>query len=187
MIRIRTYYVLGVCIFLALIAAGVAYAAHFGGYENGAPSYRETWHLSTGTTSNWDGAISNGALVWDNVPYQCHDFRQVSGSSQIYQYKLPIDGQGNAWGEAGYYHDYVTYDADETWHLNVNVHPQGSSLDAWSVAAHELGHILSLAHTANDGPPIPTMYIGGLDYGEYWPRTLEASDRSRIQEIYPGC
>jgi hypothetical protein len=134
-------------------------------------------------TSNWDGAVSNGALVWDNVPGQCHNFQQVyGGSSQIYQYKLPYDGPGDAAAVTGDFHDYMLYDSEETWHLNINVHPGGNSVDAWSIAAHEFGHTLSLQHTFTY---LATMYPV-IDYGSSWARTLEQNDRDRIRGLY-GC
>lgn len=61
--------------------------------------------------------------------------------------------------------------------------------DVASVALHELGHSLTMAHM-NDRTPAwtdadrPTMYGNGLGVATYWMRTLAAGDRSGLALLY---
>ncbi|MDN5293663.1 MAG: hypothetical protein PWQ91_915 [Eubacteriales bacterium] len=76
------------------------------------------------------------------------------------------------------------YDSGESWHTDVNSTPPSTKVDAWSVAAHEFGHWLSLGHSSSspDGKK-PTMYPA-LAYGEYFPRDLAQDDKNGIWYIY---
>lgn len=60
--------------------------------------------------------------------------------------------------------------------------------DVPSVALHELGHSLTMAHIGEKVPAWtdanrPTMY-GGLGPGTYWQRTLAAGDRTGLALLY---
>jgi hypothetical protein len=74
------------------------------------------------------------------------------------------------------------YDSGEAWHTSVSTPPD--KVDAWSVAAHEFGHWLSLGHlTSSPDGKKPTMHPT-LNYGEYFPRDLAQDDKNGIWYIY---
>lgn len=162
-------------------AAGIA-RAHFTGSDH--PSYLYTWHTGGSIPSGWVQALINGALVWDNVTGQCHDFLRVTGGGHTQHSRYPMDGTANTLAVTSSDHTQVTYDSTETWHLNVNVTPGASSVDLWSVSAHENGHVLALEH---EGSQYQDTMWPDFAYGQWWPRTLTANDQFRERNIYPGC
>ncbi len=66
---------LAVC---ALIAGAAATAAPAHHNEIDHRTNKYTWHFDYGITSGMHDALINGALVWDNVPSQCHDFQRFT-------------------------------------------------------------------------------------------------------------
>jgi hypothetical protein len=66
----------------------------------------------------------------------------------------------------------VTFNNDYTWTTN------GTNYDTWSVAAHEFGHTLGIAHTDLTWSPLPTMY---WQYFGSDARSLESDDKSALQ------
>lgn len=80
----------------------------------------------------------------------------------------------------------TTYDHDEHWWTSTGSPVPGDKIDAWSVAAHEFGHWLSLDHscTSPDGK-IPTM-CSPIPYGTWWARTLAQDDIDGIKYLYPA-
>jgi hypothetical protein len=155
----------------------------FGHYSTSHRTNLSAWHTSSNIPAGWEQALINGALVWDNVPSQCHDFQRVgTGSGQIPLWQGAIDGAGGVYAITTDAHNNIKFDSAETWHLNVNTSPGGNSLDLWSIAAHEFGHTLSLNHGM--AAPTDTMYAT-YSYGQTYFRTLEFADRTRIQALYP--
>jgi hypothetical protein len=171
-----------VAVLISAIAASVFATASFGHYSTSHRTNYYTWHTSTNIPSGWEQALINGVLVWDNVPNQCHDFLRVAtGSGQIPHWRNSIDGQGGTYAITTDAHNNIKYDIDETWHTNVNTSPGQSSLDLWSLAAHENGHTLALNHSSD---VFETMYPW-YGYGATYWRSLETGDRNRIQNMYP--
>lgn len=171
-----------VCCLAGLVSLLLVPSALADGRTNNAWWYQTPYDFGPG----WTDALANGALVWDNVWYQCHNFRKVTRDTDpvdIWVYKFYIDGPH---GTYGYTTDNNSpaYDSGENWHLNVNVSPGGNSLDAWSVVAHEMGHTLWIDHFGS--APGPTMsYPWPGYYGQTWARTLESGDKQHIQALYP--
>ena len=87
--------------------------------------------------------------------------------------------------ETLFYHYGIVYDSSETWHLNVNVPPGASSVDLWSIAAHENGHTLAIEHLS---PPNTMQEVIDTQtlYGTTHFRSLEGGDVAAIRSLY-GC
>ena len=179
-------------ILVCLLAALMAPTAMFGTHailQNTATNF-ETWHRSVDITNNapgWHTALNNGALVWDNVPNQCHNFRRLGSGGRTLVYRVAnYDGVGMVFARVWGSHTGMMFDDIETWHLNVNTFPGGGSVDLFSIAAHEFGHVLSIAHTQQFGidATLPTM-ANNFAYGQHYWRTLEAFDRQTEQGLYP--
>lgn len=66
----------------------------------------------------------------------------------------------------------VTFNNAQTWSTN------GTNLDTWSIAAHEFGHTLGIAHT--DIGRGPTMFANP-SLNDTTPRDLEPDDKSALQ------
>ena len=179
-IRTRSRLCFGVVVAATAMAVATAAPAHINEIDH--RTNKATWHFDYGITSGMHDALVNGALVWDNVPSQCHDFQRLTGSSQVPQQRWWIDGNRNIFAVTGWEHHQIAYDDGETWHLNVSAYPGPSSVDLWSIAAHEFGHILYLSHSGVSSDTMAEFY----DYGWYWARTLEHGDRAGIQLLYPS-
>jgi hypothetical protein len=171
--------ILGLVLLCAVL--GLSATAHAHHNEIDHRTNKATWHFDFGVTTGMHDALIDGALVWDKVPSQCHDFLRLTGSSQVPQQRWYIDGNRGIFAVTGDAHHQVAYDDGDTWHLNVNVSPGPSSVDLWSIAAHEFGHVLYLSHSGVSSDTMAQYY----DYGWYWARTLENGDRAGIQALYP--
>lgn len=111
-------------------------------------------------------------------------------------YYLNIDGPGGKVAEAWIYYNLLTkhlietnfkYDSSEPWHTDVYTLPPSTKFDAWSIAAHEFGHWLTLEHSGNcpSSPTdsTPTM-CSGVRTGQSFQRTLASDDKNGIWNIY---
>jgi Matrixin len=151
---------------------------------------KSTWFISGGVPSGWTDALIDSALVWDHIQGDSHNFYRVGGPPADFNvFRGAIDGKFGIQALTPADHGVVKFDSDETWHLNVNVTPGASSLDLWSVGAHEFGHILSLAHSdcfgvGNGTSSDPTMYCC-YAYGASYRRSLEAYDVNHELALYP--
>jgi len=171
---------------LVLLSAPLAFGTHIND-QDGRTNLR-TWRMAPSFPSAWDTALSNGATMWDNVLNQCHDFQQITSTGEhTLLYKVDnYDGKFGVFALTWANHAGIAFDGAEVWHANVNSSPPINALDLWSVAGHELGHVLSLKHSGNFGvfPNYPTM-ANNYDYGQSYARSLEAYDRSHEQNLYP--
>lgn len=169
-----------------LTSAPFAFGSHGNG-QDGRTNFR-TWRMAPSISSAWDPALSNGATMWDNVLNQCHDFQQITSTNEhTLLYKVDnYDGKYGTFAFVWANHAGMAFDGAETWHANINATPGASSLDLWSVAGHEFGHVLSLAHSGHFSydPNNPTM-ANVYDYGLTYFRSLESYDRSHEQSLYP--
>lgn len=150
---------------------------------------KASWFISGGVPSAWYDALINSALVWDNISGIGHDFVRYQGPPADFNvFRGSIDGGGNVLAITPADHSAIKYDSAESWHLNVNVQPGASSIDLWSVGAHEMGHILSLAHSecyGVGGFPVSNTMYSTYTQGTAWWRTLEDYDRQHALGIYP--
>lgn len=182
---------LGVLVALAASAASIGVAPLYASHGSGVDGRTNlaTWYQNPSIPSSWTTALGNGALVWDNVSSQCHDFvRQPYPNGQWFVWKNSnYDGREGVYAITPADHAAVMFDGAETWHLNVDASPGSGSLDLWSVAAHEFGHILSLAHAEFYGGPSTATMAGGSGsyYGQTWRRTLESYDQTHERNLYP--
>ncbi|XP_030469877.2 metalloendoproteinase 1-like [Syzygium oleosum] len=89
----------------------------------------------------------------------------------------PFDGPGNVLAHSSYPTSGIShYDATEAWSLN----PNSTQTDLESVALHEIGHFLGLAHTQD---PNAVMYAG-IAAGAV-KRVLQQDDIDGIRALYP--
>ena len=132
-------------------------------------------------------ALAAAMTAWTNVPAANHTLI-YSGATGL---GFATDGQNTiSWGTAGCTGSCLAITAQtiagaliitetdilfnnaQTWTVN------GANFDTQTVATHELGHSLGIAHTNVAGPPQPTMtaaYFGPNG------RTLEADDVMALQ------
>lgn len=167
----------------ALIAAAILSPTASADYRSNSTR----WKKSPAMGAEWDDGLNKGAQVWDNVWYQSHDFIRVSDSSwHIFEYPGLHDGAHGIFGVTTWSGGatYIKYDSQENWLVNTTVPCPGNALDFWSVAAHENGHALVI-DDKYDPAYYSTTMGGSYAYGLDWKRSLEAQDRTWIQNLYP--
>lgn len=134
---------------------------------------------------SWWTYLDRGANAWTNVT-PSHWVWNKSSPIDIWVYYSYIDGAGNAAGNTIQWTS-ITFDSSENWYVGSGV-PGSNQIDAQSVATHELGHALRLAHTSGIYCPgntnNATMCASGPT-GSYYMRTLEGDDRNAINTLYP--
>ncbi|KAK4798432.1 hypothetical protein SAY86_030758 [Trapa natans] len=92
---------------------------------------------------------------------------------------VPFDGPGNVWAHAFAPQDgRLHFDGSEQWSTST---PTLDETDLESVALHEIGHTLGLAHTA-DQDAVMYAYIGQGDVK----RELQQDDINGIRALYPS-
>lgn len=140
----------------------------------------------------WDSSLGDAANTWgyhENFTYSL-----TYSERDTYLSRGSIDGKkgvlaettANVWGdldpstiESGN----VKFDQAEDWSTDVSP----ASLYVEGIAAHELGHLLGLAHTDVNPPDVtqkPTMIPGVDTETDDFLDTLEQDDKNGIDAIY---
>jgi hypothetical protein len=170
--------------FIAVLGVAVTLAPSASGHLTGSDhrTNLNTWAKHGSLGADWIYGLRYGAVVWDHVWFQSHNFAQSETGYEVLHLGYHIDGkQGDILARTDWYHSTIEYDLGETWHRNVNVPSQSTSLDVWAVAAHENGHVLHLWDTWTC---CSTMY-GTITYStDDSRRSLENYDREHIQSLY---
>ncbi|KAI4351513.1 hypothetical protein L6164_005879 [Bauhinia variegata] len=143
-------------------------------------SYSST--ASTLSTEDMRQAIASAFLTWARIT----DFTFTEVSRSIHADILigflshdhgdgnPFDGRGRVLGHAFAPQDgRVHFDGDELWSNN----PGSTQVDLESVALHEIGHILGLAHSSNADAVMFPAYGGKR-------RSLGQDDIDGIRKLY---
>lgn len=144
-------------------------------------------------SSSEKSSISYAVGKWENEAD--FDWRYNSGSvNDIYFYD--IDGRGGVYAYVNHWTvgNYITkirmrFDENESWYSGSGS-VSSSRLDLRSVATHEFGHAVGVAHTQTSrcGSSVselrrPTM-CPTYNYGKSYGRTLEDDDENAIQSLY---
>lgn len=144
-------------------------------------------------SSSEKGSISYAVGKWENEAD--FDWRYSSGSvNDVYFYD--IDGRGGVYAYVNHWTvgNYITkmrmrFDENESWYSGSGS-VSSSRLDLRSIATHEFGHAVGVAHTQNSRCSSsvselrrPTM-CPTYNYGRSYGRTLEDDDENAIQSLY---
>nr|XP_018670901.1 uncharacterized protein LOC100177786 isoform X2 [Ciona intestinalis] len=94
----------------------------------------------------------------------------------------PFDGKGKTLAHAFYPESgKLHFDLDEPWFLSMNNNNQRRKKDIFTVAAHELGHTLGLAHSEVRGSLMAPYYLFTTSFENY---LLPRDDTLGIQSMY---
>lgn len=189
---LKKYKQLSVAIILASLTAlntwqiARAYVV-YGGWLSSTQSY-----TLSGFPSGWSSHMIASADTWTAVTSSPFTWQNVSsgGWSVSYGYidgPLGIAGQTLVLPPGVIVFMSLTMDNSENWYVGTGV-PPSNSTDVRSIATHEFGHGLGLAHTGGIYCPgntnNATMCLG-YPLGSYWARTLEGDDRNGLRYLYP--
>ncbi|BAU28939.1 matrixin [Aneurinibacillus soli] len=144
-----------------------------------------TWYYDSYIGSNAKTAASAGATEWNSVAYSKVKFSNVSAGklyiTEVNDSTADYDGICNMSPNtyAGTYTSgTITFNKAKTTTYNIS-----GALS--SVATHEMGHALGLAHS--DGKVIMNPYTFGTGsrYGDYKLTTPQSDDIAGIKILYP--
>ncbi|MEK7606300.1 MAG: matrixin family metalloprotease [Patescibacteria group bacterium] len=144
-------------------------------------------------SSSWKSAVAYGSGKWE-YPAD-FDWRSNDGSvNDVYLYD--IDGRGGVYAYVSHWtlNSWITkirirFDVGESWYTGSST-PSSTRLDARSIATHEFGHGMGVAHTQSYrcGSSVsefsrPTM-CATYAYGKTYFRTLENDDENAVEHLY---
>ena len=147
------------------------------------------WHHNTaGQGAGKASALQAALSAWTNVP----GGRHVLGYAGTTTAGFAVDGRNTLlWATGGgcsgsclaltaltTQSSLVIVEADTMFNAALTWNTTGADFDVRSVATHELGHAIGIAHTELTTTPRPTMYAVYFGTGM---RTLEADDRAAAQ------
>lgn len=140
-------------------------------------------------TSGWNNAVSNGRNQWNYVtPSPLTILRNDTSNNDVtFGYTGGYAGLTTRTCSSGTITDAdIVFNSSFTWYTGTG--SPGSSWDAWSVAAHELGHFLGFRHTqanlcTGSESTKPTM-CDGYSAGKTYKRSLEYDDKNGLNVIY---
>lgn len=188
---------LGACLVASLALAGLSVFAS-GSTARAWVAIGPTWPNDTNyydrhtLPASWVSGLTSSASQWNNVSPS--PFTWVSNSSSNNDVtRGAIDGSGNTLGVTTVWYSggnitraTVKFDSAENWYLGAGT-PGPSQVDYRSVATHEMGHALGLAHTqptnCPSNPNKATMcpfYALGTTYM----RSLEQDDKNGTNALY---
>lgn len=173
-------------------AIGEVFCNNANGFTHWNVSNTDWYHNVGLQGSGKDAALYNAMNVWTFVPSASHTLTyrgrttagfatdglnvaswgtglgcSGSGGTGCYALTALVIQSGQVIVEAD-----VTFNNAQTWSTN------GTNLDTWSIAAHEFGHTLGIAHT--DMGTVPTMYAHPA-LNSITPRDLDTDDKSAVQ------
>jgi hypothetical protein len=177
----------GLLLLILLFSSSVCYAYIYNGVWWNA-GYA-TYNYGDTLPSSMQAAVQKGAGTWNAAPSSFYfTFDSSSGNQWWYG---SIDGMfgtvATTWWDDlfGRLYDCDTkFDSDEIWNTDVTRPPYNWEEDAWSVAAHEFGHWLSLGHSYSSPDGYRPTMDDRIDYGLYYPRDLAQDDKNGIWYIY---
>jgi hypothetical protein len=168
----------------APLVAGTVARSHSVPINQGEVTNYHRYRIFSSVPANWVAHINWAGDVWDGVPAQTHPaFIEVGFSHHFSVNKVAIDGQGGVAANMSVLHngtvEAMKFDTSEIWHAGVGAPPQGP-LDLRSIALHEFGHALYLAHSNQSADVMysPTVPAGQMK------RSLSGNDIARMQALY---
>lgn len=179
---------LTIFVFLLVISGKALAFATLGSWLGSSANYR----INATVPATWHPAINRAANTWTAVPTSAWNWNQVSFLGNVIR-RRAIDGPGGTLGHAilvnvlGVIISFsMEFDTDENWHIGLGA-PGSNQIDLESVAAHEFGHALGLAHTQvihclliNPATMCPAYPVGSISF-----RTLEQDDINGVSSLYP--
>lgn len=141
----------------------------------------------------WQNAAANGASEWTDVTSSGFEWiTDTSGGNDVTVGSIDGSGGTLAVTSVSSFLGLITdadieFDSAESWYRGTGT-PSATQYDGWSVAAHEFGHALGLAHTnlnCNGGISTRPTMCATYSAGRIYARTLHADDEDGLDALYP--
>lgn len=139
-------------------------------------------------------AVVNAFNTWDAEEHPAGAFFTEASPSKINVNWGNLDGAGGTLAVTSVTYNVrtgrinrasVTYDSGDPWAVypSLSCNSQGSAFDIEDVGAHEIGHVIGLAHVGSANDIALTLYPYA-SLGETLKRTLGTGDKKGIDAIY---